>query len=369
MKTLCTICLLLIGFISQAGTLPPVQTVFVIVLENHNWADFKGNPDAPYLNGTLLPQSAFCEQYYNPPGIHPSEPNYLWFEAGTNFGIFNNADPVANHQNTTNHFTAQLRNAGIAWKSYQEDITGLVVPLTVINGYAPKHNPFVYFDDLTGTNNPNDIYGIAHNRPFTELAGDLTNNTVARYNFITPNLCNDGHDACSPQNNPVRQGDDWLAALVPKILNSAAYSNNGALFITWDESLSGDGPIGMILLSPLARGGGYFNSIYYTHSSFLRTMQEVFGVSPFLGDAANATDLSDLFTKFAISAAGFTSNGAFGLNVTGVVPGRTNFVEVSTNLGAWKVVSTNSSSTNSFFFTDNVATNFSRQFYRMREAQ
>ena len=32
-----------------------------------------------------------------------------------------------------------------------------------------------------------------------------------------------------------------------------------------------------------------------SHSSFLRTMQEIFGVGPFLGDAANADDLADLF--------------------------------------------------------------------------
>jgi hypothetical protein len=32
-----------------------------------------------------------------------------------------------------------------------------------------------------------------------------------------------------------------------------------------------------------------------SHSSFLREMQTIFGVSPFLGDAANVNDLSDLF--------------------------------------------------------------------------
>ena len=30
-------------------------------------------------------------------------------------------------------------------------------------------------------------------------------------------------------------------------------------------------------------------------------MQEIFGVRPFLGDAANATDLSDLFTAFPVT--------------------------------------------------------------------
>jgi hypothetical protein len=351
----------------NAGTVPPVQTVFVILLENHDWSDFKGSADAPFLNGTLLPQASHCEQYYNPPGLHPSEPNYLWLEAGTNFGIFDDNDPILNHQNTTNHLAAQLRRAGILWKTYQEDIAGDVVPLSAINGYAPKHNPFVYFDDVTGTNDLHDAYGLAHIRPYTELVGDLTNNSVARYNFISPNLCDDGHNSCPPQNNSVRQTDDWLASEVPKILNSAAYSNNGALFLTWDESESGNGPIGMILLSPLARGGGYFNNVYCTHSSLVRTMQEIFGVSPWLGDAANAADLSDLFQPLAIRSASVTTNGAFCLNVIGVWPGTTNFVEASTNLTTWNRISTNASSSNSFSITDHTATNHNWQFYRVRQ--
>jgi hypothetical protein len=354
---------------AHAGNLPPVQTVFVILLENHNWSDFKGSPDAPFINGTLLPMASHCEQYYNPSGLHPSEPNYLWLEAGTNFGILDDNDPSVNHQNTTNHLAAQLDRAGITWKTYQEDIAGNVVPLTAVNHYAPRHNPFVYFDDVTGTNNPDYAYGLAHIRPYTELASDLTSKSVARYNFITPNVCDDGHDSCAPQYNAIRQTDDWLAGEVPKILNSAAYSNNGALFVTWDEGEGGDGPLGMILLSPLARGGGYANDIYYTHSSFLRTMQEILGVSPLLGDAANAADLSDMFRQLTLDSVVMDSNGAFRLNVTGAVPGLTNFVEASTNLVAWNVISTNWSSSNSFPVTDNAATNHGIQFYRVREAR
>jgi hypothetical protein len=66
----------------------------------------------------------------------------------------------------------------------------------------------------------------------------------------------------------------------------------------WDEAAKGDGPIGMIVLSPFAKGNGYQNSIHYTHGSTLRTMQEIFGVIPLLGDAANEADLSDLFLLF-----------------------------------------------------------------------
>jgi hypothetical protein len=269
--------------------------VFLIMMENHNWSDIKNSTSAPYINTTLLPMASYAEQYYNPPGNHPSEPNYLWLEAGKNFGISDDLDPAINHQSTTQHLVTLLSNAGLSWKSYQEDISGTDCPLTGSGLYAPKHNPMVFFDDVTNTNDPNSANCISHVRPFTELATDLQQNTEPNYSFITPNLCNDMHDSCAPLNDPVKQGDTWLSQNLPTILNSQAYANGGIVFITWDEGVGGDGPIGMIVLSNNAKGGGYSNTIQYTHSSTLRTIEEIFGVTPMLGDAANATDLSDLF--------------------------------------------------------------------------
>jgi phosphatidylinositol-3-phosphatase len=276
-----------------------IDTVFLIVMENHNWSDIYQSPSAPYINQTLLPQASYAQQYYNPPGIHPSEPNYLWLEAGTDFGIADDNGPSQNHQPSQAHLVTLLSQAGISWKSYQEDITGDVCPLTDTGLYAPKHNPMVFFDDVTDTNDPMSATCIAHMRPYTELATDLQQNTTPRYAFITPNLCHDMHGAgaCAPADQ-VALGDTWLAAEVPKILAAPAYRNNGALLITWDEGRGSDGLIGMIVLSPQAKGGGYTNTIHYTHSSTLRTLQEIFGVTPLLGDAAQATDLGDLFTRF-----------------------------------------------------------------------
>jgi hypothetical protein len=252
-----------------------------------------------------LPIASSADQYFNAPGIHPSLPNYLWLEAGTNFGILNDNPPSSNHQSTTNHLVTYLRNNGISWKTYQENITGTTCPTTDSYPYAVKHNPVAYFDDVVNN------YCVAAIRPFTELATDLSSNTVAHYNFITPNLCNDMHDSCAPTSNPVKQGDNWLAQTVPMIRQSVAYQNNGLLIITWDEGGSGsDGPIGMILLSPQARGGGFHNAVHYTHSSTLRTLQKIFGVAPLLGGAATATDLSGLFLPDAIP----TSDSALFVN-------------------------------------------------------
>jgi hypothetical protein len=290
----------------DGGTGSQIQTVFLILMENHDWSDIKAHPtSATHILNDILPYASHAEQYYNPPGIHPSEPNYLWIEAGTNFGILNDLSVATNHQSTTAHLVTLLKNAGISWRSYQEDISGTVCPLTGVANYVPRHNPNVFFDDSTGNRSTTDPYCIAHNRPFSELQHDLDNATVARYNFITPNLCNDMHDTCPPLNDSIAQGDQWLNKTVNMIKNARCVYPQSAIFITWDEGEGDDGPIGMIVLSPFAKGGGYSNTIHYTHSSLLRTLQIIFNVRPFLGDAARVDggtypvrDLGDLFTSF-----------------------------------------------------------------------
>jgi phosphatidylinositol-3-phosphatase len=286
------------SFMTAAQQTTHIQTVFIILMENNNWSDIRGNPSAPYINNTLLPIASHAEQYFNPPSNHPSLPNYLWLEAGTNFGILDDNDPSVNSQSSTQHLVTLLQANGIAWSTYQEDITGSDCPLTDLGLYAVRHNPFVYFNDVTNNQSPNSPSCISHVRPLGELATDLLANTVARYNFITPDLCHDMHDSCGPVNDAIAQGDTWLSQQLPPILASSAYKNGGAVFIVWDEAGSGDGPIGMIVLSPFAKGAGYQNTIHYSHGSTLRTMEEIFGVTPLLGHAATDTDLSDLFAVF-----------------------------------------------------------------------
>src|SRR5207245_4701379 len=130
-----------------ASGLPPIQTVFIIMLENESWSNLRGNPGAPYINNTLLPMSSFCDQYHNIPNQHPSLPNYLWLEAGTNFGIAYNTEPPFAHQNTTNHLTTLLNAAGISWKAYQEHLSGTNLPFSSTLLISCRHNPFLYFDD------------------------------------------------------------------------------------------------------------------------------------------------------------------------------------------------------------------------------
>jgi hypothetical protein len=129
-----------------------LKTIWVIMMENQNWATIKASKSAPYINGTLLPMASHAEQYFNPPNVHPSLPNYIWIEAGTDFGIRDDLPPLAHSESSGQHLVALLRNAPggeTDWRAYEEDISGADCPLSNRSPYAVKHNPFVYFDDVT----------------------------------------------------------------------------------------------------------------------------------------------------------------------------------------------------------------------------
>jgi phosphatidylinositol-3-phosphatase len=289
----------LLAFLPLAWAHAQNKIVFLIVLENKNsvgTGGVYGSPEAPYINKTLFPMAAVANNYFNPPGNHPSLPNYLWMEAGKNFGIHADGVPSQYHLKTHAHLSELLQNAGIRWRGYVESISGNVCPLWPAGLYQPKHFPQVYFDDMTNARNLHSAYCIQHVRPLSELRGDLNNNTIGRYNFVTPNMCHDGHDACG--GNAIAHIDSWLKGFLPQIFNSAQYkAGHVVIFIATDEARNGDGPIPFLALGHGVKRG-YKNELRYTHSSLLRTLQEIFKVGPLLGYAANARDLRDLFSVF-----------------------------------------------------------------------
>ena len=120
------------GGATSARAVDTLGPVFVIAMENHNWTQPAGqtspqqiyqNPAAPYHQQPgharqrqrpvrfVLPRN-----YHNSGvGIHPSEPNYIWNEAGTNFGVLNDNDPFGTggtNQNTNQHLTGLMQASG-----------------------------------------------------------------------------------------------------------------------------------------------------------------------------------------------------------------------------------------------------------------
>ncbi len=362
-----------------------VKNIFVIAMENHNWTQpanqFTGgiqqiyqNVNAPFINSLvdgsavgISDQVAYASAYHNVlatesgnnPHIHPSEPSYIWSEAGTNFGVLNDNDPYGangTNQNTTQHLSALLTQSGQSWRSYQEDTDVVVnnagriniplppslwtVPLSSFQGvfagginaynfssqfnYAAKHNPMLFFTDTNGGNDPSVNNPLSSQyAPLQQLGVDLANDMVADYSWITPNQYNDMHTGLTGgflgltgDAAKIRQGDFFLSQIIPTIMASDAYKRHGVIVLWWDES-EGDGVPGdnqdkfdhtipFIIISQDARknvnGVPYASPLNFSHSSFLRTMQLIFRVGPFLNDAANALDLSDLFKPGSIPA-------------------------------------------------------------------
>jgi len=267
-------------------------TVFTIVMENHDRSQIVGDANAPYIN-SLVAGGAEAAGYHDS-YVHPSEPNYIWMVAGENFGILNDDDPHPGQTiASTSHLANQIERAGLTWKTYQEDM-GAGCGLKSHGPYAVKHNPFAYFSDINGWNGSTFQPGARcteHMVDYGQLDLDLAAGRVPSYVFITPNMIHDMHDGS------IRDGDDWLAREIPKILASDAYRNGGVLFLLWDEgSGQGDDPP-FIVVSPNVRPG-FVSHVDYDTSSYLKTVQAILGVEPLpcAADPAKVSTMDDLFT-------------------------------------------------------------------------
>ncbi|HTR69431.1 MAG TPA: alkaline phosphatase family protein [Mycobacteriales bacterium] len=355
--------------------LPPVRHVFVIMLENENYATTFGDPSAdPYLATTLPQQGALLNGYYATG--HESNDNYISIVSGQPPNPQNQADCQifddfigtdlgssgvqsgtgcvypANVQN----IGTQLSAAGLNWKAYQEDMgndpnretaacghpalnsqDGTQGAVTG-DGYATRHDPFVYFHSVIDNQTYCDDHVVAlgtsaGTMPPAALAGetglatDLKKvSTTPAFSFITPNLCDDGHDyPCTNQpggSSALADIDTFLQTWVPRITNSPAFKKDGLLEITFDESdgpqsdasaccgeqpgpgdsplpgISGPGGglVGAVLLSPFI-APGTVSATPYNHYSSLASWETLLG-QPRLADATAvpATFGSDIFT-------------------------------------------------------------------------
>jgi phosphatidylinositol-3-phosphatase len=343
---------------------PPVKHVFVVVLENENASTTFG-PDspAPYLSQTLPSQGAFVPQYY---GVtHESLGNYVAMVSGQGANVQTQADcqifsdfaggvigPDGQalgqgcvYPTTIKTVADQLTATGRSWKGYMEDMgndpareSGLCAhpPLNTRDNtqsasaddqYATRHNPFVYFHSIIDDN----VSCEEHDVPLSHLPADLARTRdTPNYAFITPDLCNDGHDATCADGGPggLEAADAWLRQWVPQITGSPAFKRDGLLLVTFDEAEGdpqsgspdasaccnqaqfpntpnnggpipgmGGGRVGAVALSPFIRPGTV-TSQAYNHFSFLRTVEGLFGL-PNLGYAGSpdpGTFGRDVFT-------------------------------------------------------------------------
>lgn len=315
-----------------AGPLPPGTGspgtgkpghVFVINLENKGYDAVWGSGSAaPYLSTTLRAQGVLLARYY---GIaHHSTPNYLAQISGQaanemtrddcpGYAPFIETGIAAQGQvqgsgcvypASVPTLPGQLSAAGITWKGYMEDMkTPCLHPAlgakddhqnaTAEDQYATRHNPFVYFEQITSS--PDCRANVVD---FAAFAADLRSlATTPALSYITPNLCHDGHDLPCADGSPggLASADAWLREQIPAIQASPAFKKDGLLVITFDEA-EGDsagppgipggtagGLTGALVLSPFTKAGTT-SETEYNHYSLLASIEDIFSL-PRLGYA------------------------------------------------------------------------------------
>lgn len=301
-----------------------VQTVFVVGMENHNFTQpdptaspqqLLGNPAAPYLNSLITPgnpnaqyssdASNLTDPFSNGAYVHPSEPNYIFENSGSSFGVATDADPSAAIGNIISapSMTGLMTAAGVTWNSYQEDVqfsvtggttsasgtsAGYTNPYNGSNqyGYAVKHDPMAFFTD--SRSNPNAY------KTFSQLQSDLANNTYAQFNWITPDVYNDMHSSLSGgftyngihytgDQSAIAAGDNFLSQMIPQLEATQSFQDGTGLIEIWfDESELGNSSqytIPEVFISKDAIGNGFDVTEQLTHAADVSTFENIYGLS------------------------------------------------------------------------------------------
>jgi len=186
-------------------------------------------------------------------------------------------------------------------------------PLT---GFYTTGNPPILFDNIEGPGGvwsattpsaeclANDVPAGTPTDGMSTFNADLATGQVARFNMVIPNGCNDGEAVCKPVNDRYTQFDDFLAREVPKIEASPAFGADGVIIVVYDEderaggvaaknALGSGGHVVCAIISPLAVPGSY-DQLYF-HYSLLRTLEDGFRLSGYLGSANAVSAISSIW--------------------------------------------------------------------------
>jgi hypothetical protein len=261
----------------------------VIVLENREIGEVIGDSSAPYIQ-KLVEHGALASDYYAI--AHPSLPNYIALLAGDPLGISSDCTDCQARGAT---LPDQFERAHIGWRAYMEDLPQPCYVGAFAGGYAKKHDPFIYFPQIAG--DPSRCRNVV---PLTQLTGDLRQRRLPTFAWITPNLCDDGHDC------PIASVDHFLAHLVPYLL--AGIGPHGVLAMVWDEgtsnngccSLAAGGRVPLILAGPSVRAG-YRLRTPADHYSLLALIEDSFRLPRLRGAGCPCTPSLDAAFKRGIS--------------------------------------------------------------------
>src|ERR1700754_1200169 len=315
-----------------APTPPPkpeagrIKHVFLISLVSSGYQSAFGTTGSamPYLNGTLRPKGLLLSNYSvvseatTPNGIAAISGQPPNAATKTDCPTLTEFPPTAKTSDAgilqgegcvwpvaTNALAGQLSVAAFTWRAYME---GMADPTTgepancvyqgpeeeekvELGGYSNRLNPFTHFHSLldVGECAEEDV-------PITELKKDLkVEKNTPNFSYISPDLCSAGVTGQCPEGAPTgtAAADEWLAEIVPQILESPAYKKDRLLIVTFGgvnppaPPVEGETPppappnplkTGAVLMSKfIAKGSN--DAAPYNPYSLLRSSEELFGLN------------------------------------------------------------------------------------------
>ena len=353
LKTIFVILLISAAFLSEAIPVHATPSgrnfdnIVTIVMENTGLADIcrlspppceGGGESTPYM-ASLANSYSLALQYttlsntkggnggQNGTTIHSSLPEYIALTAGQAQSDWSSTDcapttpnPPCTAGNTLNMIDS-LSSTGLTWAGFAEDYpvsTGCYVGNDTGN-FSGRHFPFNYYSDIVGTTRCSNLQRAntaTIGLPDTPFINYLNAPSGwANYIWLTPNLCDDGHDHCSqigsiatscanPSGGYACEEEAYLKQLVPLILGTTLFTTQrSALFITYDEGggfcpnfNTGNGDCVYSIFIGSGVKTGYTSANAYYHYSYLATIENNWSLGCLVpGNDCAAPNMSEIF--------------------------------------------------------------------------
>lgn len=264
---------------ASAAAVPSFGHVFVIVGENKSLYQITSSK-APYIMRTLKPASAWFTDYNDV--AKGSLADYVALTSGQ-YASCQTRGPCGIF--SVPSIFSQVGSG--AWKDWNESMPSNCYKsdagsLSKLNAYQAGHNPALWYAGLpcstydvpAGTTGPDNM---------SYFNNALAAGTVPKYNFISPNNCEDSHNSCNGA-NIVTEYDNFLKREIPLIEASPAFGSDGVIFVTYDEGYrpTSNPNTMMIVIGPQVQAGTYTG--HFDHYSTVATIEQGLG----LGCLANA---------------------------------------------------------------------------------
>jgi acid phosphatase len=315
--------------VAQANPLPHPDHVVIVIFENKSFGQIAGNSAAPNINALAAEGASFVNAPADPAAAttgshalrHPSQPNYLELFSGSHQGVLQDGRPGTPGEPLSQplpfnapNLASSLIAGGLTFATYSESLPSVGFDGDAFstnpaqNQYERKHNAVANWQAADAPANHH--VPPAVNQPFTAFptnaSGYAALPTVA---FVVPNEQNNMHDGS------IAQADAWLKTQILDGYYQWAKTHNSLLIVTFDEDSNNttSNQVVTIFAGAMVKPGNYPETninppdtrlpdgglitptgTAMTHYNVLRTVEEIYGLTP-IGGSAITPPITDVW--------------------------------------------------------------------------